>query len=573
VGHTKVNQTQNSQGKPSSGFPSVFVVAAFVLSALLLTFCQAPWDLSLLAWIALVPFVLGCRPEFSKKLLVIMAYLVSCGWWLGNLYWIIPITGPGYIAFAAFQALYWPLLALGVRFLRAKNWPMALAAPLLFVGAESIQSFLFTGFNWYFLAHSQYSNTTLIQATDVFGTFGISALIAAVNGVIVDGILAYQTKTLRQKQLWIETAAIVVLIGITLFYGRYQQAEANLSQELDSPPIGIVQTNVPSTVKEEAENAQDILNTLFSLSDQCLAAGAKLIIWPETMVLAILNPGYRMYCYPNSEPERLHQQIAEYAKTNLCYVVVGARAANIGDVGGKLDVTEQFNSAYLYTPEGFQSSQRYDKIHLVPFGEYIPFKKSFPPLYKVFTIFNPYDFDYTLTPGNDYTAFPVRLNQETYAFSVLICYEDTDPAISRHAVYQGGKKRINWIVNMSNDGWYVHFKDGKVIPSVELAQRTAISVFRCIENRISIVRSVNTGISCLIDPYGRIQNQYLAGNLPKNVMSRQGVEGWFASAIPQSNIVTFYARFGDWIDKTPTAALIAVFISYWIKNRIRRNKP
>jgi apolipoprotein N-acyltransferase len=550
---------------------SMKTIFCFVLSALMLTFCQAPWNLHGLAWIALIPFVLVCRPEIPKKTLVIAAYLISFACWLGNLYWIIPITGPGFIAFAAWQAIYWPLLALGVRFLRTQNWPMALAVPLLFVGGESIQSFLFTGFNWYFLAHSQYSNTALIQIADLFGTFGVSALIAAVNGVVVDAIIAYRTKTLRQKRLWIETAAAIVLIGATVLYGM-QKISSDPLVPTNGPQVAVVQTNVPSTVKEESENAQDILNTLFSLSDQCLAAGTKLVIWPETMVLTMLNPGYRMYCDPNSEPERFHRQIADYAKANQCTLLVGAHAANVGEIGGKLDVTERFNSAYLYTPDGSQSSLRYDKIHLVPFGEYIPFKTSFPPLYKMFTLFNPYDYDYNLTPGRDYTAFPIRLDGQNYAFSVLICYEDTDPAISRHAVYQDGKKRLNWLVNMSNDGWYVRFEDGKITPSVELAQRTAISVFRCIENRIAVVRSVNTGISCIIDPYGRIQNQYLAGNLPINTMSRQGVEGWFASAVPQSDVVPFYTRFGDWIDKTPAAAVIAVFICYWSKIRIRRHK-
>ena len=564
MGHKKI--TQNDGLKPI-----LRIATGMVLSALLLTFCQAPWDLSFLAWVGLVPFVLVCRPETSKKTLIITAYLVSFVSWLGNLYWIIPITGPGFIAFAAFQALYWPLLALGIRFLRSQNWPMAMAIPLLFVGAESIQSFLFTGFNWYFLAHSQYANLFLIQIADLFGTFGISILITAVNGVVADVIIAYQTKTLRQKQLWIETAAAIVLIGATVLYGMQNISNDPLVPTND-PLVGIVQTNVPSVVKEETDNAQNILNTLFSLSDQCLAAGAKLIIWPETMVLASLNPGYRMYCDPNSEPERFHRQIAAYAKANQCYILVGAHGAYVGEVKGKLDVTERFNSAYLYTPDGIQSGLRYDKIHLVPFGEYIPFKKSFPPLYKMFTLFNPYDYDYNLTPGKDHTAFPIRLGGQDYAFSVMICYEDTDPAISRHSVYQDGKKRIDWLVNMSNDGWYVRFENGKIRPSVELAQRTAISVFRCIENRVAVVRSVNTGISCLIDPFGRIQNQYFAGNLPIEAMSRQGVEGWFASAVPQSKTVTFYTRFGDWIDKTPAAALVIIFVTYWIKNRIRRHK-
>jgi apolipoprotein N-acyltransferase len=538
------------------------------VSALLLTFCQAPWGLSFLAWFALVGFVIVCKPQISKKTLILAAYIVSFFYWMGNLYWIIPITGPGYVCFAMWQALYWPLLALGVRYLRAKNWPMMIALPILFVGAESIQSFLFTGFNWYFLAHSQYANTTLIQIADLFGTFGISALIAAVNGVLADCI-----KFVREKKwiqcLGVETATAVALILAVFLYG---QKKLLIPPRTLSAEVGVVQTNVPSAVKEETENAQAILDDLFKQSDQCIDAGAKLVLWPETMVLTTLNPGYRMYFDPNSEPVRFNRQIAEYAGRTQCYLLVGAHGANVGEVNGKLDVTERFNSAYLYKPDGEQSSLRYDKIHLVPFGEFIPFKKSFPPLYKLFMGLNPYDFDYTLTRGTEYTLFPVRIENRDYRFGVLICYEDTDPAIARKMIYKDGDKQADWLVNISNDGWYVRFKDGKVRPSVELAQRTAICVFRCIENRISLIRSVNTGISCLIDPSGRIQNEYIRGSLPIQGMARQGVAGWFVDAVPLDKRITFYSRYGDRIDKLPAIAVCLIAIMAITEKRTGRKK-
>jgi apolipoprotein N-acyltransferase len=513
-------------------------------------------------------FAIVCKPQISKKTLILAAYIVSFVYWLGNLYWIIPITGPGYVCFAMGQAMYWPLLALGVRYLRAKNWPMMIALPILFVGAESVQSFLFTGFNWYFPAHSQYANTSLIQIADMFGTFGISALIAMVNGVLVDGIKFAREKKGRWYLVFEATTAVVLILA-TFLYGR---------QALGVPPfvslgrIGVVQTNVPSAVKEETENAQAILDDLFKQSDQCIAAGAKMVVWPETMVLTTLNPGYRMYCDPNSEPVRFNRQIAEYAGRTQSYLLVGAHGANVGEVNGKLDVTERFNSAYLYKPDGEQSSLRYDKIHLVPFGEFIPFKKSFPPLYKLFMGFSPYDYDYTLTRGSEYTLFPVRIENRDYRFGVLICYEDTDPAIARKMIYKDGDKQADWLVNISNDGWYVRFKDGKVRPSVELAQRTAICVFRCIENRISLIRSVNTGISCLIDPGGRIQNEYIHGSLPIEGMARQGVAGWFVDAVPLDKRITFYSRYGDWIDKLPAIAVCLIAIMAIMEKRTGRKK-
>jgi apolipoprotein N-acyltransferase len=138
-------------------------------------------------------------------------------------------------------------------------------------------------------------------------------------------------------------------------------------------------------------------------------------------------------------------------------------------------------------------------------------------------------------------------------------------------VYKNGKKTADWLVNISNDGWYVQFKDNRVIPSVELAQRTAICVFRCIENRISLVRSVNTGISCLIDPSGRIQNQYLSGNLPIQGMARQGMAGWFVDAIPLDDRITFYTKHGDWIDKLPAVGICLILtMAFW--DKLKRSK-
>jgi apolipoprotein N-acyltransferase len=107
---------------------------------------------------------------------------------------------------------------------------------------------------------------------------------------------------------------------------------------------------------------------------------------------------------------------------------------------------------------------------------------------------------------------------------------------------------------------------------VELAQRTAICVFRCIENRISLVRSVNTGVSCLIDPSGRIQNQYLSGNLPITGMERQGMAGWFVDAVPLDGRITFYTRYGAWIDKLPAVGVCLIVILAFAEKKKGRKK-
>ena len=263
-----------------------------------------------------------------------------------------------------------------------------------------------------------------------------------------------------------------------------------------------------------------------------------------------MNPGYRYYCKESSDSVQFHQKIQDLCKEDQCYVLVGAPAVEVGSIGGHVEVTDQYNSAFLYRPDGQADPKRYDKIHLVPFGEYIPFKTSAPWIYKMILFLSPYDYDYNLTAGTTHTVFEMDADGKTYRFGVLICYEDTDPTVTRgHVLDKNGNKRCDWLVNLSNDGWYVRYKNQKVLPMGELSQRTAISAFRCVENRISIVRSVNTGISCVIESTGRIRNGYKAGNLPDKAMARQGVEGWFVDTVPIDRRVTFFSRHGRWLDR------------------------
>jgi apolipoprotein N-acyltransferase len=533
--------------------PTIYTSAGFLLSAVLLSVIYEPFGLWPLAWIAWVPFMLVCGDRVSTKRLLLSAYIVGLAYWIYNLHWLYLVTFAGYIAFAFFQALYWPAMAYCVRTVRRKRWPLFVFAPLLFVGAEAIQGYLFTGFGWYYLAHSQYKLLGLIQICDIFGVLGVSVLVAMVNGLVGDWILLIGRKQRRIGRLapprfcFIATIVIAVLLTGAWWYGHYRlsQTPAYLTE---GPLVGSVQPNVPSNEKEQIENGPKILSDLIADSNSCVEAGAKLVVWPETMVLAAMNPEYLSYCDPLSDPVQFQKKILAFCK-GRCYVLFGATSVGFGYVDGTYDITDQYNSAFLYRPDGEPDPKRYDKMHLVPFGEYIPFKKSAPWIYKTILFLSPYDYDYNLTAGRSHTVFEINVNDQTYRFCVLICYEDTDPTLTRrHVLDKNGNKRCDWLVNISNDGWYVRFKNEKVLPMAELGQRTAISVFRCVENRVSIVRSVNTGISCLIEPTGAIRNDYTAGNLPKEAMARQGVAGWFVDTVPIDSRITVFSRYGRWLD-------------------------
>ena len=141
----------------------LLICSALIASAAMLTVIQAPVGFSFLAWVSLVPFILVCSPDIKTRFLIPAAYLVSLFYWLGNLYWIAPVTILGWITFCFYTAALWPILTLCLRWCRRKKIPLFLAAAVLFVGAERLQGLFLGGFFWRFLAHSQYKYTTIIQ--------------------------------------------------------------------------------------------------------------------------------------------------------------------------------------------------------------------------------------------------------------------------------------------------------------------------------------------------------------------------------------------------------------------------
>ncbi|MBW8015705.1 MAG: apolipoprotein N-acyltransferase [Planctomycetes bacterium] len=562
-------------------------LALFAVSAFMLTFIQVPHTLHFLAWVALVPFVLACRQESKTFAMVLISGFVATVYWLGNLWWLTLVTVPGYIGFCIYLGLYWPILAICIRYCRRKRFPLIVALPVLIIGAEAWQGILITGFSWRLLGHSQYANTTLIQFADIFGATGVSFVVAMVNGLICDLIIDWRKKRNSKGNsvgmahpTWIINA---VKVSVTVFvllsvmtYGKYRIGQSAKYMS-EGPVIGSVQPNIPSYVKELADNGEDILNDLIDKSNKCFDAGAELVAWPETIVLATMNKSYtkvlKKYNQPN--PGDLYNEMISKHTMGRGYVFFGSHAATIEYpyvINNRFNVTEQFNSAYLYRPDGKQDPKRFDKIHLVPFGEYIPCKKSAPFIYKVFRFFSPFDYDYSLTRGTEYTAFDMDSGEKQYHFGCLICYEDTDPEVTRKMVVdEAGNKKSDWLINISNDGWYVKYdkKSGKMSPSGELSQRTAISVFRAIENRISIIRSVNTGISCLVDPVGRIVDGYAGGDLPQKAMDRECVEGWFVDKIFIDKRVTFFSKHGKWPDIYAAGSFVAILAAMFLEKLLK----
>jgi apolipoprotein N-acyltransferase len=349
----------------------------------------------------------------------------------------------------------------------------------------------------------------------------------------------------------------------TLLYGRWRVVQSSQCIE-QGPLIGSVQSNVPQTVKDSAMvwSDEEIFQDAIKESKAAAEAGAKLIVWPETMVQAVLDKKVLKLLDPSSIHRTFDDALKQHAK-DTAYVLVGATGGNPHiQNSGKINL-DRYNSAFLYTPDGQQADQQYNKIHLVPFGEVVPFKKAAPWLHRLLMKFTPYDFDYSLEYGDEYTVFTADGSNGPYKFSVMICYEDTIPEIARNfCIDENGLKQLDWLINISNDGWFVRFTDKGVFPSTELAQHAAICVFRAVENRIAVLRSVNTGLSCLIDSVGRIRDDFEAGSLPHQAMKRTGMAGWFVDKVPIDKRVTFFSRFGQWLDLLCVICFVLVILLY-----------
>jgi apolipoprotein N-acyltransferase len=548
------------------------LLAAFAATAIMLTLAQQPIGWWPLAWVAYVPFILVCFSETKPSKLYLTAFAVSTCYWLGNIYWMSFVTVVGWLAFCLYTALLWPVLALSLRWCRTKRIPLFIAVPILVVGIEQMQGLFLGGFYWNYLAHSQFTNTALIQIADIFGAAGVSFVVAMVNGLIAETLLGSNSRVVISS--YILTA--IIFTG-TMEYGRWRinQSAQSVAQ---GPLIAAVQTNIPISVKKSFAADKQIFDELLGLNSQCISAGAKLIVWPETMVQAILNPQILRLLADDSSDKLFDKIIREHAQKGA-YILTGAYDSTTKYEAGNIRLAQKYNSAFLYKPNGSQAPQKYSKIYLVPFGEMLPFS-NIPLIHKLFLKMSPYDFDYTIDPGTEYTVFEMQPQDanRTYTFSVMICYEDAVPFMARKfALDEKGRKQIDWLLNISNDGWFVRFENGKVLPATELSQHAAICAFRAVENRLAVLRSVNTGISCMVDTLGRIKDGYAAGNLPRKAFDRQGVAGWFADTVPIDARTTLFSKHGQWLDFACQLSVVVIIIAqiaerFFLKRRTKGEK-
>lgn len=476
-----------------------------LLSAFLLIFSFPSFNFGFLAWFGFVPVFFSLRNKTLGQSFLLF-FITGIIFWWGIIYWLVNVTFAGTVVLILYLALYFGLFGLIIRPVTRRSTPFGLFfIPSVWVLLEFVRSHLFTGFPWALLGYTQYLNLPVIQISDIAGAWSISFLIIFVNAALVEIIWSLSEKFWRRLQI---TAVLVFLVSSFSFgYGFFCLLNTQYSTH-NTIKLSLVQGNIPQRLKWDP-GAKDYISDKYSRLTRVAAKEMPdLIIWPEASLPAIIedDPGYFNRA----------KELARSLKTPLL----------LGAVNRVED--RYYNSAMLISGRG-DLIQRYDKLHLVPFGEYIPLRKTLSFLEQVVPIGD-------FTRGKDYTIFKLdSANRSTgqpvnqkINFAVLICFEDLFPELSRNFVDKGA----DLLINITNDAWF-----GRTSSPFQHLQA---SVFRAVENRVNVVRCANTGISGFIGPEGKIISMIkVKKGEARFVDGTQGVE------LKITKQPTIYRRFGD----------------------------
>ena len=545
-------------------------------SAALIWAAFPPLDCGFFAWVALTPWLVmtgrgGSRRAWLWSLLAGYALFVAL------LHWLRFVAPEGWVTLALYCALYWPAATLLLRRVKRRGLPFALTAPVTFAAFEFIRGNFLTGFPFFFLAHTQYRTLPIVQAADLTGVYGITFLIALVNGCLADLIIECEVRSAERgakaepceglhqpsqgssnaergatgrRRALVSCAIAVALVAAALGYG-WRRMRALRPEP--GPKVALVQGNVPQNLKDTPSLADQIkvLERHVELSRAAIGKQAALLIWSETIFPAPMNVAYdeEFIARLAARPEEEAREYAGFLTQCRKELIGAARAADAYMLVGSTAVTYhepvcRCNSAYFLTPQG-RIAGRYDKIHLVVFGEYTPLTDVLPFL----RFFRPEIMGPDLTPGKLRQLFDLPAPGPSTAaqgreakFGVTICYEDSVADLFRKFVADGAE----FMVNISNDGWFRN--------STELDEHLAICTFRAVENRVPIARCANTGISALIAPDGRITDRIV---LPDG--RYREVAGTLIGNLAMTGLKSFYTAHGDlfaWACMAGLAALI-----------------
>lgn len=574
-----------------------------LLSVLMLSLIFPPieyfWPL---AFVALVPWTTAICRVSRPWIAHWGSFLFGWIFFLIALTWLKPVTIEGYLALAFYLAIYWTLSAWAIRTGRRAGIAPVWTLPIVWVGCEFLRGWIITGFPWLYLSHAFYKQLAFIQISDTLGAYGVTFIVALVNGALAQWLVSRKPMPDRRRgriNAWVGSGVALAAVVGNLAYGQFRLNEAKFK---DGPRVAVIQEDfIQRSVRPYSEDPYVIFARYFALAAQAARENPDIIVFPETVWGSIQNVDFIErssrapdestavywrygklcedattafargdYAAVNQVIARLESElnsvrVRKYDLPRLpaeggppTTLVVGAQALDrtLDDINAR---EKRYNSVLVYDPDGVQQRQRYDKIHLVPFGEYVPFRNArvcgidFHWLYRMLNRLSPFSgetgtYEYSLWPGENCTVFTYDHDGRAVRFGTPICYEDTMPYLSRRYVWDGGKRRVDFLLNLSNDGWFLH--------SVELPQHLAICAFRAVENRVGIARAVNTGISGFIDPSGRISDVVRE---PGRLYG-PGVVGYRIAPIQIDGRKSCYGRLGDWFALLCVAGTCALWV-------------
>lgn len=424
---------------------------------------------------ALVPLLIAIvqavrRDRAANRRPFLLGLTTGAIYFAGTLYWLpdVMVTFGG-LAYplALFAALllvaYLGLFPALFAFVTARAWrwigPRALLlSPLVWAGTEMLRGRLFTGFPWVPLGNSQIDVTPVVQTASLIGVYGLSALVALVSAAVAYGVVV------RGRARFVPVVAVAVLVAGLSLWGARRVADGALLRAGEPVTVGLVQGNIPQGEKWNPANAARIFNRYLDLSREAADRGARLVIWPES-----------------STPFMFEQDPVGAAAIKRLATETGTTMLLGSDQVEHASPPRYYNSAFLIEPGG-RVGGVYRKMQLVPFGEYVPLRGLLffvGPLVEAVGEF---------AAGDTLTIFTLPHG----TLSTAICYEAVFPHLAREAVARGSRL----LSTITNDAWYgrssapwQHFDQARM---------------RTVETGRYLVRAANTGISGIVDPYGRV---------------------------------------------------------------------
>lgn len=517
------------------------------LMALLMWGSFTPLDLGPLGWICLAPLCLLLRLERPTRAMYRSVYLGGLAFWVASLQWMRLGDTAMYGAWGAlsvYMALFVPLF---VWLARTAVWrwkvPVTLAAPVVWTGLELFRGFFMTGFAWYYLGHTQHRFTDIVQICDLCGVYGVSFLLAAFGACAAElapqswfrrlGLLPAagpaNILSVSSRGQLLRIGCCLALFASAWIYGIARRSGVEFPA---GPRVALIQGDFECELEHDEARWIEIQRTHERLTGEAVLQQPDFVVWPETMFRwpllqapeelsdADLQRAHPRYPVSALRDPNISKRLSDLAQMGRMGLIIGLSGMEMD-----LQSVRRYNSAVLVQPDG-TIGERYDKLHRVPFGEYVPMNDTLPWLQKL----TPYPEDFGIDKGRGVVAY----ESGGYRFSPIICFEDTVPHLvlglvkATTAETAEGSRPIDFLVNLTNDGWFRG--------SNEHEQHLITGSFRCIETRTPMVRAVNTGISAIIDGDGQVRHR-----------SEKATETVVVGTVPLDPRTSLYVATGDWL--------------------------